>query len=186
MGHARALCRIATVCLLVLAGMGAQSSAPRVKFAGFLELAAVTPGKPVRAVFEAELPSGFHVNSNAPLEEFLKPTRLELATPEGVSIGEIVYPEPLLFKTRFSDEPLAVYEHRFLIGASLHIASDIDHGDHPLIATLKYQACTEKVCYPPATRTAEITLRVGAESVSADPTHVGLFDAIDFGDTAID
>ncbi len=186
MDHARFVSRAATICLLVLAGMGAQSTAPRVKFAGFLDLAASTPGQTVRAVFEARLPNGYHVNSNAPLEEFLKPTRLELSTPEGVSVGEIVYPKPLLFKTRFSDEPLAVYEHRFLIGASFDLARDLRHGDHTLVATLKYQACTEKVCYPPATRTAEITLRVAAEPVPADPTHVGLFDAIGFAGADVD
>ena len=181
MRRERYLHRVTMLLFMVLAGLGAHSSAPQVKFAGFLEFTAAIPGQLVHVVFEANLPNGYHVNSNAPLEEFLKPTRLLLEAPKGVNIGEIVYPEPLLFKTRFSDEPLAVYEHRFLIGATLDLAEDIEHGDHPLKATLKYQACTERVCYPPATRTAEITLRVGAEAVSADPAHVGLFDAIEFG-----
>ena len=185
MERASHLVRATAVFLTVLASLGAHSTAPQVKFAGFLELAAATPGVPVRAVFEAHLPDGYHVNSNAPLEEFLKPTRLELETPAGVSIGAIVYPEASLFKTRFSDEPLAVYEHLFLIGASLDLADDIEPGDHPLTATLRYQACTEKVCYPPATRTAVVTLRVAAEPSPA-PAHVELFNKIDFGDPRVD
>ena len=176
----------AMMLLIILGGnLGAAPSAPRVKFEGFVDLATAAPGSSVRTVFEAKLPDGFHVNSNAPLEEFLKPTRLELETPAGVSIRNIVYPKALLFKTRFSEEPLAVYEHRFLIGASLDLAPDIAHGEHALKATLKYQACTDRVCFPPAIRTTQVTVRVAAATTTA-PTNVGLFDNIVFGAERVD
>lgn len=186
MNYRRFLCRAGMAFLVILANLGAHSSAPRVTFAGSLDFDAATPGQLVRAVFEAELPSGYHVNSNAPLDEFLKPTRLVLVTPQGVSIDEIVYPEPLLFKTSFSDEPLAVYEHRFLIGASLKLGGNLEYGDHPLTATLRYQACTDKLCYAPASRTTEIMLRVAAEPIPAESGDAGMFDGIGFSGTLVD
>ncbi len=75
--------------LLVSVTGHTQTSAPRVKFAGSLEAANAAPGCVVRAVFETTLPRGFHVNSNAPHDEFLKPTSLLLDTPNGVKIGRI-------------------------------------------------------------------------------------------------
>ena len=87
MQRAHCIGRALLLLTFVFACLGAAPSAPRVKLEGFLDLAAATPGSPVHAVFEAKLPNGFHVNSNAPLDEFLKPTRLELQTPEGVSVA---------------------------------------------------------------------------------------------------
>ena len=137
----------------------AQTSAPRVAFQGALEPATAAPHQQIDAVFTVTLPNGYHVNSDAPLEEFLKPTRLLLGTPEGISVMAIRYPEALLFKTQFSDEPLAVYEHRFEIDVTLAIA-DLASGEYPLEATLKYQACSDRICYPPASRRTEVTLTI--------------------------
>ena len=83
--------------LLVSATGHTQTSAPQVKFAGSIETTNAAPGRVVRAVFETTLPRGFHVNSNAPGDEFLKPTKLLLDTPAGVKIGRIDYPEPRPF-----------------------------------------------------------------------------------------
>ncbi len=60
----------------------AQTSTPRVTLSG-----AVDPGsdQSVNAMFEITLPDGYHVNSNAPLDEFLKPTRQDTAK-RGVSV----------------------------------------------------------------------------------------------------
>ena len=174
--------------LMIIApvALGAHSSAPRVKFKGFLDLDIVRPGQQARVIFEAILPNGFHVNSNAPMDEFLKPTRLELEPLKGLTVNEVVYPEPLLFKTTFSDKPLAVYENRFLIGASIQVTDEIEFGDYPVTATLRYQACTIKVCYPPTTRTVEVILRVGAASRSSNSEFADLFEAVRFTPADVD
>ena len=153
--------------LLVLVTGHTQTSAPQVKFAGSIEAANAAPGRVVRAMFETTLPRGFHVNSNAPSDEFLKPTSLLLDTPAGVKIGRIDYPEPRPFKAEFPKEPLAVYEEHFVIGADLEIDEDLAPGDYPVKATLKYQVCSARVCYPPATRSTEIILALAAAPPAA-------------------
>ncbi len=137
----------------------AATSAPRVLFDNLTPPHA-TRGATLQVIFEATLPDGYHVNSDAPLEEFLKPTRLLLDVPDGVHLENIAYPPASLFKTRFAEAPLAVFEHTFSIGASLRIGEHVQPGEYPVNATLKYQACTEQVCYPPATRSTEIVLIV--------------------------
>ena len=137
----------------------AATSAPKVSF-DIASPPETSPGATVQVIFEASLPDGYHVNSDAPLDEFLKPTRLLLEVPDGVYLENIAYPPASLFKTRFAEEPLAVFERTFSIGASLRIGDRVKPGEYPVHATLKYQACSERVCYPPATRSTEIVLIV--------------------------
>ena len=137
----------------------AATSAPKVLF-GNVTPPETSPGATVQVIFEASLPDGYHVNSDAPLDEFLKPTRLLLRVPGGVHLENIAYPPASLFKAGFAEEPLAVFEHTFSIGASLRIGEGVEPGEYPVHATLKYQACTERVCYPPATRSTEVVLIV--------------------------
>ena len=153
--------RFLAVVLVVLCSpsASAQSSAPRVAFEAIRSSVSSAANRSVSTAFEVTLPSGYHVNSNAPLDVFLKPTRLLLETPDGVAVAETRYPEALLFKTQFSDQPLAVYEHRFRIDVTLAVA-DLLSGDYPLRATLEYQACSEQICYLPATRQTELTLTI--------------------------
>ena len=39
-------------------------------------------------------------------------------------------------------------------------AQELAPGAQRIIATLRYQACTERVCYPPAVRTTELEIPV--------------------------
>jgi DsbC/DsbD-like thiol-disulfide interchange protein len=135
----------------------AQTSTPRVTLSGTVDPVLAGSDQSTNATFEITLPDGYHVNSDAPLDEFLKPTRLLMDAPDGVVVASIRYPEALLFATQFSEQPLAVYEHQFRIEVALTVAG-LAPGDYPLRATLKYQACSDRICYPPATRQTEVTL----------------------------
>ena len=137
----------------------AQTSTPRVTLSGTVDSIVAGTDDTVNATFEVTLPNGYHVNSDAPLDEFLKPTRLLVDVPEGATIAGIRYPEAHLFSTQFSEQPLSVYEREFRILVALTVAG-LPPGDYPLQATLKYQACSDRICYPPATRQTEVILTV--------------------------
>ena len=139
---------------------GGQTATPKVTLEGVVASDSVYAGESFRAAFEVGLPRGFHVNSNEPREEFLIPTVLLLQPPAGVTIQQVRYPEPTLFKARFSKQALSVFENRFRIGISLGLAEELEPGVQRIIATLRYQACTERVCYPPAVRTTELEIPV--------------------------
>ena len=104
------------LCVLAIVGFagfaGAQTAAPKVSLEGMVDSDGGYAGGSLRVVFEVGLPRGFHVNSDEPREEFLIPTRLLLA-PVGVTVQQISYPEPTLFKARFSKQALSVFEERF-------------------------------------------------------------------------
>jgi len=63
----------------------AQTSTPRVTLSGAVDPVVAGSDQSVNAMFEITLPDGYHVNSNAPLDEFLKPTRQDAAK-RGVSV----------------------------------------------------------------------------------------------------
>ena len=158
--HRAALRVLTALAIALCASAGnAQTSAPRVTLTGTVESAKAASDQSVRAIFEVSLPDGYHVNSDAPLDEFLKPTRLLVDVPDGATVATIRYPEARLFVTQFSEQPLAVYDHEFRIEVALTV-TDLAPGEYPLQATLKYQACSDRICYPPATRQTEVTLTI--------------------------
>jgi hypothetical protein len=50
----------------------------------------------------------------------------------------------------------------FDIRARLSVSSDAREGLHSIPVVLRYQACNETVCFPPARATAAWTVRVAA------------------------
>ena len=61
-----------------------------------------------------------------------------------------------------ADQPLAVFEESFVIGAALTLAGDLEPGEYTVPGTLRYQACDESMCYLPATATLCLSGRRGA------------------------
>ena len=95
--------------------------------------------------------SGLHVNSNEPLEDFLIPTVLTLDPPDGITFNGIAWPTPVMLEQQGADQPLAVFEEEFAIGAAFDISSDLAPGLYTVPGRLRYQACDERMCYIPTT-----------------------------------
>jgi thiol:disulfide interchange protein len=82
-----------------------------------------------------------------------------------------------------SENPLAVFEETFVIGAAFTVASDLDAGNYSIPGRLRYQACDERMCYIPTTASLEFQLTVGptgTERSNRLPTQAALFDAMAF------
>ena len=123
-----------------------------------------------------------HVHSNAPRDPSLIPTVLRIEPPAGITVDEIVYPSPTDLKQVGQDQPLAVFEREFAIGAYLTLAPGLPAGDLSMPLHLRYQACDTAVCYPPATADAQWSLKVVSPSVRLGASrHHEVFDRIAFG-----
>jgi len=109
-------------------------------------------GDEVVGTITAKIAEGWHVNSNKPLEEFAIPTELEL-DPATAELVEARYPNHQMKAFEFSGgKPLAVYDGTFPIG----FRAKMKPGATKITATLKYQACSDRVCLPPNTATVDI------------------------------
>lgn len=151
----------------------AAAQGPEIDYTFTPEQSAVAPGETVRAVVTFTLSEGYHVNSHTPLEEFYIPTVVEVSEAEGFSVRKVIYPEHTFFEV--AGEELAVYEHEFHIGLVLDVGAEVEPGDHTLAGTLRYQACDDKMCFPPDTLELKLPLTVGD---GGEPVEPALFESI--------
>ncbi len=114
-------------------------------------------GKILQAKLPIVLQDGFHVNSNAPIETYLIPLRLTWATGP-LQVVEVLYPKPHTEKYEFSAKPLSVYTGSFEILTRFKVPADATRGMTSIAGKLRYQACTDRVCFPP--KTLEVKLPV--------------------------
>jgi thioredoxin:protein disulfide reductase len=151
---------------LVMVASGVSRSAalaqspPNIGINAKLAADGVKRGRAVRGTVTMETPSGFHVNSNRPLEKFLIPTQLQIDGPNGVRVGPIVYPRAQLRSLRFSKNRVAVYEGSTTIRFIVTVPASFKAGSVELKGRLRYQSCNDDVCFPPVTREFSLWLKV--------------------------
>jgi len=172
------------LCLAVLVAAvapAAQIRRPQATVAPVVERAAVNAGDRVRLALEVSLPESLHTQSNKPLDPTLIPTVLTIDAPAGVTVEEIVYPPAMELKQQGLDQPLSVFAHEFAIGVQVSLAPGTAAGDLVLPARLRYQACNDIMCFPPATAEFAWTLRVAPAGAGAEAPPHPVFASIAFG-----
>jgi len=108
-------------------------------------------GSDVHGVVTATIESGWHVNSNKPLDDFVIPTVLSF-DPATADLVSADYPPHTVRSFKFSgDQKLAVYEGTIRIPFTAKLK-----GEGPIQGKLHYQSCNDNVCLPP--RDAEVTI----------------------------
>lgn len=138
-------------------------------------------GSTVRVALTVTLPERFHVQSDAPRDPSLIPTVLTIDAPAGLTVVEVVYPDPTDFDQAGQAEPLAVFEHEFMIGVVLDVADDTPTGSLDVPARLRYQACDDRVCFAPVTADLVWPISVVGPGAQASRAHRADFESIAFG-----
>jgi DsbC/DsbD-like thiol-disulfide interchange protein len=157
--------RVRAAGLLAAAAMmsataAAQIVRPKAELTPTVTTATVKAGAPVHVALEVKLPSSVHVQSDKPRDPSFIATVLTIDAPAGVTVGKIRYPAARDLKQEGQPQPLAVFGPEFTIDVDLTLATSAAAGDLVVPAHLKYQACTESVCFPPAKAEAQWTLAV--------------------------
>jgi DsbC/DsbD-like thiol-disulfide interchange protein len=136
-------------------------SAPNIPVNGSLASNKAQRGRTVQGTIVMEIPSGYHVNANRPLERFLIPTQLQIEAPKGIRVGPIFYPRPLLRSLKFSKSKVSVFEGITTIRFSVAVLRGFTGNSAELKARLRFQSCNDDLCFPPQTR--EVTLWLNVE-----------------------
>jgi thiol:disulfide interchange protein DsbD len=158
----------------------AQLRGPRAELLPLVESEA-RAGGPARVALLVRLPPQLHVQSNAPRDPALIATELTFHPPAGVRATEIVFPKPTDFQQVGLSQPLAVFEHEFAIGVEFDVDESTGPGTIEVPGRLRYQACDDKVCYPPQTGDVRWRLTIVGAAARTTRTHAAVFDAIAFG-----
>ncbi|MEJ7713947.1 MAG: protein-disulfide reductase DsbD N-terminal domain-containing protein [Pyrinomonadaceae bacterium] len=118
-------------------------------------------GKAVQAAVVMDIPEGYHVNSSKPLGKYAIPTVVEITAPSGVKeMGPVTYPRAVVKRYKFSEEQLAVYEGRAVMRFNLTVPADQALGSADLRVRVRYQSCTDEVCFAPASREVSVPIEV--------------------------
>ncbi len=129
---------------------------------------AYAPGETVRVAARIEVADHWHVNSNTPTFDYLIPTELSFELPPGASASELTYPDHKMLAFPFTDGPIAVYDGRFTVLATIELPADAASGALELEAALRYQACDDSQCLPPITTRKPLTIAVGPGGEAAN------------------
>lgn len=117
-------------------------------------------GGSARLTLRVALPAGLHVQANKPRDPDLIPTVLTVEAPKGARVTQVTYPKAVDFAQAGAAQPLAVYPNVFDIVVQLTFAPGVVPGPLTVPATLRYQACNESLCFPPARADAKWALTV--------------------------
>jgi thiol:disulfide interchange protein len=182
---------ISSVALLVVAALlltpfslDAQMRRPQANVTPIVETSGVHPGTTARVALRVSLPGNLHVQSDRPRDPLLIPTVLTIEPPAGVTLRGTAFPPAMDLKQEGQAEPLAVFDNTFVIAAELAVAADAPLGPLLVPARLRYQACDDKLCYPPATADVEWTLHVLSSATALTRDHADVFDAMKFATPA--
>jgi thiol:disulfide interchange protein DsbD len=138
-----------TVLALVLTVAPADAAAPVFSVAARWEGAIPSAGNPATLRIQVTVQPGWHVNSDAPLDPYLIPTRAQLELPAGWNAGKPSYPTPRLAKFAFSEDRLAVFEGTFVVTVPVRLAPDAARPE-VLHGVVQAQACNNQLCLAPA------------------------------------
>lgn len=119
----------------------------------------VKRGGAAKGTIVMSIPGGLHVNSNRPNSEYAIPTVVRVSA-VGAKVGGIGYPRGRNRKFGFSEDTLNVYEGRNAFSFNLTVPANFKGSVIKVRATVKYQACTNEVCYPPKTKEITLTAKV--------------------------
>jgi Disulphide bond corrector protein DsbC len=98
---------------------------------------------------------GLHINSHAPTDKSLIPTRLAVVEVQGLNVTAVDFPAGTQYAPQFAPrEKLSVYSGEFVLHAHL----TAQPGEHLLEGGLRYQACDANSCLPPRTIPVSITV----------------------------
>jgi len=160
---------------------GAQTPPPAADLSPLVAATGFSAGSDARLALQVKLPEGLHTNSNKPRDPLVQAIRLTVTPLAGTTVGELVFPEAVDLKTAGYDQPLSVFAGSFVIGVVVHLDSSLKPGNLTLEGKLRYQACDERLCYPPRTLPVNWTLRVVAAGAPVTAEHADVFGTIAFG-----
>jgi DsbC/DsbD-like thiol-disulfide interchange protein len=137
--------------LLLLSAANAQT----VSVEGSISGGAVTKGQAARGSVILKIPAGLHVNSSRPGNKYQIPTSVRLSA-TGARVSAPSYPRGINRKFQFSDAVINVYEGTVRVPFAVTVPAGFRGNSVNVRAVVKYQACTDEVCYAP--RSTEITM----------------------------
>ena len=139
--------RLSMLAMLCLPAIWPQSSTDRVTV-GQPQTIAGKRNAAVQTKIPVSILEGFHVNSNAPKDEFLIPLKVTWTSLGALEAPQVVFPKPETIDV--AGNPTLVFTGKIDLIASFKISAKAPAGPGIAAGKLLYQACNNKACFKPA------------------------------------
>jgi thiol:disulfide interchange protein DsbD len=170
-------CRV-LACLVLLTALvpiSAQNSDDVIAAAVISSVDKFQPGVEHRIAVEIRIQGRYHINSIQPTEDFLIPTTVSLAGPEGVVFGKLEFPAALRKTLSFSPKPLEVYEGTLRVLSSITLPKTFKEKELAITGRVEYQACDDQACLPPAELSFRQAFPVAGEGEKVSAINTAVF-----------
>ncbi len=129
----------------------------------------VPAGGSARVAVQLQIATGWHINANPAANENSIATEIAIAAAPGLAPAPPAYPAPKIEKLSFDPEPLFVFDGATSVPVSVKAAGTATAGPHTLKGSIRFQACNDQVCLPPATLAFDVPIVVDAATAAAKP-----------------
>jgi hypothetical protein len=151
--------------------VAAPTPEPNISVVGYFATDKAQKGKPVRVAIVIDVPSGYHINSNRPLESYLIATSVKVEAENGLRGSVVTYPRPILRTFKFSSKQLSVYEGQARLKFSVPIPANYSDSGAKIKARVRLQSCNDEVCFPPKNYDLELKIDVVAATERVRATN---------------
>jgi len=145
----------AILSLIFLAGVCIEANAQT--FSG--SIGTIKRGSAAKGTIVMSIPGSLHVNSNRPNSEYAIPTVVKISA-TGAKVGVVMYPRGRNRKFGFSEDNINVYEGRTVFNFNIAVPANFKGNVVKVRAVVRYQACTDEVCYAPKNKEITLTAKV--------------------------
>jgi len=140
--------------------VAARTPEPNISVVGYLATDKAQRGKPLRVAIVIDVPAGYHINSNRPLETYLIATSVKVEPENGLRAGAVTYPHPVLKTFKFSTKQLSVYEGQARLKFAVTIPANYSENSAKIKARVRLQSCNDEACFPPKNYDVELKIDV--------------------------
>lgn len=150
--------------LLIPASVFGQAMQDPVTFEQAWNVAQARPGDQRAVAVVVRLQDRWHINPDeARTAENLIPTSLTVkSSSPALEVGAVQFPAPAQVEVNYTGTPtkLSAYEHEAIFYLPVTVKPDAAAGEAELTLSLRYQACDDKMCLPPRTKTINLPLTI--------------------------
>lgn len=133
---------------------------PNISVVGYFSTDKAQRGRPARVSIVIDIPRGYHIHSNRPLETYLIATSVKVEPENGLRAGAVSYPRPLLKTFKFSKKQLSVYEGQVRLKFNVTVPANYAEGSAKVKARVRMQSCDDEVCFAPKTHDVNLKIDV--------------------------
>jgi thiol:disulfide interchange protein DsbD len=168
----------AAVSLAFAPALAAQEEDHVIDVRSLISRDAVRPGETFKAAVIVKVQAGYHINDNAPLDEFMIPTTLVIEDHPDFSVVEVLFPKGHRARFAYSEAELVVYEGEVVLGVLLQAKAGAAPGAKTIKASVGYQACDNVSCLPP--KELSFCIAVPVAAAAGSDIHPEVFDKLVF------